>query len=370
MSGVETHERFMAAALALGSRGLGLCAPNPSVGALIVQDGVIVARGWTRAGGRPHAETEALREAGPQAQGATLYVSLEPCAHHGQTPPCIDAIRAAKVRRVVYAMDDPDPRTGGRAKEILAEAGIEVLADVLAKEAQRQHLGHRLRVTLGRPMVTLKLALTADGYAARLPHEPRLTITGREATTRVHMMRGMHDAIMVGIGTALADDPLLTVRLPGLELRKPLRIILDSNLRLPLVSRLAATAAEHPTLIIAGLGASEANAARLQKSHIDVAFVSRDAAGHIDLKKALRLLGRLGLTRVFCEGGPRLAALLVTQRFADEVIILSGPEKLEQPGISGLSDEAARHLADPSLYRLAESRAVGNCRLLRHERVL
>ncbi|MGH6820074.1 MAG: bifunctional diaminohydroxyphosphoribosylaminopyrimidine deaminase/5-amino-6-(5-phosphoribosylamino)uracil reductase RibD, partial [Methylocella sp.] len=188
--------RFMAAALALGRRGLGLCAPNPAVGALVVKDGVIAARGWTKPGGRPHAETETLREAGAQAHGATLYVTLEPCSHHGQTPPCTDAIIASGVGRVVYAVDDPDPRACGRGAQILADAGIEVTRGVLAEEALRANLGHFLRVTRDRPMVTLKLALTADFYAAGAAGDPRLVLTGAPANGLVHVMRAIHDAVM------------------------------------------------------------------------------------------------------------------------------------------------------------------------------
>src|SRR3984893_18124207 len=239
--------RFMAAALAFGRRGLGLCAPNPAVGALVVKDGVIAARGWTKPGGRPHAETEALREAGAQAHGATLYVTLEPCSHHGQTPPCTDAIIAAGVGRVVYAVDDPDPRACGSGAQILADAGIELTRGVLANEARRTNLGHFLRVARERPMVSLKLALTADFYVAGPAGDPRLVITGAPAIGLVHLMRAMHDAVMSGIGTIVADVSLWRVRLPGLEDRKPLRVVLDSDLRLPPLARLAATAARIPT---------------------------------------------------------------------------------------------------------------------------
>ncbi|HUZ91933.1 MAG TPA: bifunctional diaminohydroxyphosphoribosylaminopyrimidine deaminase/5-amino-6-(5-phosphoribosylamino)uracil reductase RibD, partial [Methylocella sp.] len=281
----------MAAALALGRRGLGLCAPNPAVGALLVKDGVILARGWTKPGGRPHAETEALREAGAQARGSTLYVSLEPCSHHGQTPPCTDAILAAGVGRVVYAVDDPDPRTCGRGAQGLTDAGVDVSRGVYAEEAKRANLGHFLRVISARPMVTVKLALTADFYAAGLARDPRLIVTGTPAAGLVHLMRAMHDAVMVGIGTILADDPLLSVRLPGLEDRRPLRIVLDSDLRLPPLARLAATAAKGPVLVIAGEGVSEERAMRLREAQMEVVQVPRGKSGRVDLAEALRFLG-------------------------------------------------------------------------------
>ncbi|MGB6326617.1 MAG: bifunctional diaminohydroxyphosphoribosylaminopyrimidine deaminase/5-amino-6-(5-phosphoribosylamino)uracil reductase RibD [Methylocella sp.] len=362
--------QFMAAALALGRRGLGLCAPNPAVGALVVKDGVIVARGWTKPGGRPHAETEVLREAGVQARGATLYVTLEPCSHHGQTPPCTDAIIAAGVGRVVYAVDDPDPRACGSGAQILTGAGIEVTRGVLAEAALRANLGHFLRVTRKRPMVSLKLALTADSYAAGPAGDPRLVITGAPANGLVHVMRAMHDAVMTGIGTILADDSLLSVRLPGLEDRKPLRVVLDSDLRLPPLARLAATAAKIPTLAIAGEGASEERAARLREALIEVAHVRRDAGGRVDLDAALTLLAARGLTRIFCEGGPRVAAGLIAQGLADEVVIFTAPESLGRDGVLGLDADTTALLGATDHYRLAETRMIGADRLTRYERVV
>ncbi|HLJ69802.1 MAG TPA: bifunctional diaminohydroxyphosphoribosylaminopyrimidine deaminase/5-amino-6-(5-phosphoribosylamino)uracil reductase RibD, partial [Roseiarcus sp.] len=225
-------ERFMAAALALGRRGLGRAAPNPAVGALIVRDGVVVGRGFTAAGGRPHAERSALDQAGHLAKGATIYVTLEPCAHQGRGPPCAAAIVEAGIACVVSAMEDPDPRTAGQGHALLRRAGIEVAVGVGAAAARRDHLGHILRVSQNRPAVTLKLAQTADGFAAGARYDPRLAITGEAANSRVQILRAMHDAIMIGIGTALGDDPLLTVRFPGAEAR-PLRVVLDPRLSLP-----------------------------------------------------------------------------------------------------------------------------------------
>lgn len=369
MSEKSADARFMAAALALGRRGMGLCAPNPAVGALVVKDGVIIARGWTKPGGRPHAESEALHAAGAEARGATLYVSLEPCSYHGVTPPCTDAIIAAGIARVVYAIDDRDPRACGCGAEALAKAGIEVTKGLLAEEAARDHRGHFLRVTQMRPMVTLKLALTADSHAAGPAGDPRLKITGAPANGLVHMMRAMHDAVMVGIGTVLADDPLLTVRLPGLEDRNPLRIVLDSNLRLALSSRLAATAAEFRTLVITGEGASEEKAERLRGAHIEVAQVGRDCEGHIDLGAALNFLAGQGLTRVFCEGGPRVAAELIGQELADEVVIITAPKPLGRKGVLGLNPKTAALLADPRHYRVTETRMIGSDKLTCYHRL-
>jgi diaminohydroxyphosphoribosylaminopyrimidine deaminase/5-amino-6-(5-phosphoribosylamino)uracil reductase len=369
MREAQADARFMAAALAIGRRGLGLCAPNPAVGSLVVKNGMIIARGWTQPGGRPHAETEALGAAGQEARGATLYVSLEPCSHYGGTPPCTDAIVASGIKRVVYTIDDPDPRTCGCGAEILQQSGIEVSNGVLAEEARRAYLGHSLRVTQGRPAVTLKLAQTADAYAAGRAGEPRLAITGAVANGFVHMMRALHDAVMIGIGTALADDPLLTVRLPGMEDRKPLRIVFDSDLRLPPNSRLVQTAAKFPTLVIAGEGAAKERAARLNEAQIEIAHVCRNAIGHVDVHAALQVLAARGLTRVLCEGGPYLAAALIAEGLADEAAIFTSPRPLGRPGLLALAPEAAALLSNPQHYRLYEKRTAGADCLTRYERV-
>src|SRR5579864_2671787 len=207
--------RFMQLALALGRRGQGRTWPNPAVGAVIVKDGVIVGRGWTQAGGRPHAEVEALRRAGEAARGATLYVTLEPCSHHGKTPPCADAVIAAGIARVVSALEDPNPEVAGQGHARLRAAGIAVEVGVGAEAARRDHAGHIRRMRQGRPQVMLKLAISADGKAGAAGRRP-LAITGERVRDRVHLLRAQSDAIMIGIGTALADDPLLTCRLPGM----------------------------------------------------------------------------------------------------------------------------------------------------------
>ena len=220
----------MALALTLGRRGLGNAWPNPAVGAVVVKDGVVVGRGWTQPGGRPHAEVEALRRAGAAARGATLYATLEPCSHHGKTPPCVDAIAAAGIARVVSALEDPNPEIAGQGHARLTSQGIAVTTGVCAEEARRTHAGHIRRVRNGRPHVTLKLAVSADGKAGLAGRKP-VAITGEPARERVQLMRAMNDAVLTGIGTVLADDPQLTCRLPGMEQRSPVRVVLDSALR-------------------------------------------------------------------------------------------------------------------------------------------
>jgi diaminohydroxyphosphoribosylaminopyrimidine deaminase/5-amino-6-(5-phosphoribosylamino)uracil reductase len=343
-------ERLMAAALAFGRRNLGLCAPNPSVGALIVRDGILVGRGVTSRGGRPHAEWNAIDEAGPAAAGATLYVTLEPCFHQGRASPCAQAIVAAGVARVVSAIEDPDARVAGRGHALLREAGLEVVVGVGERQARRDHRGHILRVTEGRPMTTLKLARTADGYAAGDEHDPRLAITGEAANSRVQVMRAMHDAIMIGAGTALADDPLLTVRLPGAEAVKPLRVVLDALLRLPPRSRLCATARDFPTLAIATDAAPQERLEALEALGVGVERIAGDGEGRIDLPSALRALGRRGVTRVFSEGGPRIGSALIAQGLADEVILFTAQKPLGRPGLPTLDGGALRALEDRTRY--------------------
>jgi diaminohydroxyphosphoribosylaminopyrimidine deaminase / 5-amino-6-(5-phosphoribosylamino)uracil reductase len=361
-------ERWMAAALRFGRRGLGLTAPNPSVGALIVKEGVVVGRGVTAPGGRPHAERLAIGEAGEAARGATLHVTLEPCSHTGATPPCAEAVIAAGIARVVCPFEDPDPRVAGRGLALLKAAGVALNVGPGAEAARRDHRGHILRVTNGRPMVTLKLARTADGFAAGDEHDSRLAITGLAANLRVQVMRSLHDAIMVGVGTAREDDPLLTVRLPGLDSR-PLRVILDSRLSLPLQSRLCATAGEFPTLAIATHAASSEREAGLAARGVEVARVASDSTGHVDLSEALRLLGQRGLTRVFSEGGPRVAAKLIALGFADEVVLLTALKPLGRPGLPALDAATSTAINDAARYREIETAVYGTDSLRRLDRL-
>lgn len=364
-----SDKAFMAAALALGRRNLGRAAPNPAVGALLVKDGVVIARGFTGAGGRPHGEAMALAAAGEKARGSTLYVSLEPCSHHGETPPCAEAVVTAGVARVVSAMEDPDPRVAGRGHAFLRAAGVEVTGPVLEGEAKRAHLGHVLRATQRRPMVTLKLAQTPDGFAAGAAHDPRLHVTGPLADAFTHMQRALHDAIMAGAGTAREDDPLMTVRLPGLEGEKRLRILLDSKLSLSPLSRFAALARTAPTLIIVGRGvADDAIAAFTEATGVEIARVETDMLGRVALPAALGELARRGVTRVFCEGGPRLAESLICAGFADEVILHTGAKPFGGAGRLALRPAARATLEDERAYRIVEAARLGPDTMKRWER--
>lgn len=345
--------RFMRDALALGRRHLGLTWPNPSVGAIVVREAPggprIVGRGVTQRGGRPHGEPQALAQAVEAARGATLYVTLEPCSHHGKTPPCAEAIAAAGIARVVTAIEDPDPRVAGRGHQFLRAAGITVDVGVLADDARRTHRGYLLRTTARRPAVTVKLARTADGYAGRR-EGPRLMITGPAANARVHLMRAHADAILVGVGTVLADDPLLTVRLPGLEDRSPVRIVFDSALRTPVTARIVAGSGAVPTWIVAAEDAPIAAERDLVARGIEVMRVGRGGDGHLDLREALVLLATRGITRLFCESGPMLADALAAIDLVDDVCLVTGASRLDAPGSPAPGPALARALADPRRF--------------------
>ena len=338
-------ERLMGLALALGRRHLGLTWPNPSVGAVVVDpsDGRIVSTGVTQKGGRPHGEPIALTAAGAAARGATLFVALEPCSHHGRSPPCTDAVMAAGIARVVSAMPDPDPRVAGTGHARLREAGIAVREGVRASEARRDHRGHVTRGTLGRPTVTVKLAQTADGYAG-VPGR-RLMITGPESNARTHLMRAHADAILVGVSTVLADDPRLDVRLPGLESRNPVRVVLDSRLRVPPAARVVATARTQPTWILCGDTVPGDRATGLEDAGVIVIRTPLDATGRIELAVALGILAERGLTRILCEGGPTLADGLAAADLLDEAVLITGEDALLGPGTPAVGPRFADRLA-------------------------
>ena len=355
----------MGLAIALGARNLGRTWPNPSVGAILVDESGdtprIISQGITQPGGRPHAEPAAIAQAGAAARGATLYVSLEPCSHFGRTPPCAEAIAAAGITRVFTAIKDSDTRVAGRGHAILRGAGIDVAVGIGAAEAARVHRGHISRVVRGRPWLTLKLAQTADGYVGR--GGERLLITGDAANVRTHMMRAHADAVLVGISTVLADDPQLDVRLPGLEGRSPVRVVLDSHLRLPSSSRLSATAAGFRSWVVCSEAAPAADEHRLVAAGFEVIRVAADASGRVDLAAALLCLGERGSTCIFCEGGPTLAGALGQADLVDEFVLMTGAAGLSIEGAAALEGIPALQpdlaAALHTQFRLVETEQVG-----------
>jgi diaminohydroxyphosphoribosylaminopyrimidine deaminase/5-amino-6-(5-phosphoribosylamino)uracil reductase len=358
---VTEDERWMGLALSLGRRGWGRVWPNPAVGCVIVRDGRVIGRGWTADGGRPHAETRALAQAG-DARGATAYVTLEPCAHHGKTPPCAEALVARGVARVVIGTGDPDPRVSGRGIAILRDAGIDVIMGVREAEARSDLAGFLLRVTEGRPLVTLKLAASLDGRIATASGESRW-ITGPEARAMVHLLRARHDAVMVGGGTARADDPLLTVR--GLGKRpQPVRVVLSRDLSLPLDGQLARTARDIPLWLVHGSGAATNSWEALGARCLSVPT----AFGGLDLRAALGALAGQGLTRVFCEGGGQVAAGLLREGLVDELIVFQAGLALGAEGRPMLGVLALERLAEAPRLRPAEVRPVGNDMMSRWRR--
>src|SRR5258707_12651558 len=304
-------QRFMQLALTLGRRGLGRTWPNPAVGAVVVNDGVIVGRGWTQPGGRPHAEPEALKRAGEAARGATLYVTLEPCSHFGKSPPCADAVIAAGIARVVTAIEDPNPLVAGQGHARLRAAGIVVDVGLGAEEAARDHAGHFRRVRDKRPHVILKLAVSSDDKIAGAGHKPT-AITGEAAKTRGHLRPAQCDAILVGIGTVRADDPLLTCRLPGMAARSPVRVVLDRALRMPGDSRLVHSARETPLWLMASELAEAPAATKLAAAGAQIIRLAPNGAPGkdtpaLDLPAALHALSHPRTTRPIVEGAIRRA---------------------------------------------------------------
>jgi diaminohydroxyphosphoribosylaminopyrimidine deaminase/5-amino-6-(5-phosphoribosylamino)uracil reductase len=351
---VSDDDRWMALALALGRRGQGRVWPNPAVGCVVVKGSRLLGRAWTADGGRPHAETQALAQAGGEARGATAYVTLEPCAHHGRTPPCAEAVVAAGVARVVVACGDPDPRVAGRGLAILRAAGIEVVSGIREAEARADHAGFLLRVTEGRPFVTLKLAASLDGRIATASGESRW-ITGAQSRALVHAMRARHDAVLVGGGTARADDPQLTVRGMG-ERPQPVRVVMARDLNLPANGQLGRTAREVPLWLlhdacIEAVEAWEALGARCLRCEV--------GERGLDLGSALRVLAGEGITRVFCEGGGQVAAGLLRERLVDELVVFHAGLALGAEGRSMVGGLDLDRLAEAPRLRLVEIREVG-----------
>ena len=357
-----SDEEHMAQALVLARRGLGLTWPNPSVGAIVVMpSGEIAGRGWTAPGGRPHAEAIALEAAGAKAEGSTIYVTLEPCAHEGRGMACADAIVAAKPKRAVIGLRDPDPRTAGRGIACLRSAGIAVEEGVLAQEVASVALGHLMRVTHGRPAVTLKLAVGADGLVPRGEGQP-VWITGPDARAHGHLLRARNDAILVGRGTVAADNPALTCRLPGMSCRSPVRVVLDRRLRTPSEAKLFDDPMV-PVWLICAEGESHADAERLHERGADIVPVPVDADGLISIPDALQTLASRGITRVLVEGGPSVARAFLDADLVDEAVIYEGPEPAGADGLTPFAGDGIDRLTGSSHFTNIASRFFGPDRM-------
>jgi len=355
----DEDRAHMRAALTLAARGLGVVWPNPSVGCIVVKDGRVVGRGVTGRGGRPHGETVALAQAGAAAAGATAYVSLEPCNHHGKTPPCTEALMAAGVTRVVIACEDPDPRVSGSGAARLRAAGINVEVGLLEAEARTLNEGFIRRITDRRPMVTCKLATTLDGHIATATGESRW-ITGVEARAIGHGLRARHDAILVGIGTVLADDPDLTCRLPGLEGRSPVRVVADSRLRLPPTSRLARSARTTPVWVVTRPdGADAATREALLALGVVVVDVEPGPDGRVPPTGLLGALAARGITRVLCEGGAGITASLLRGGLVDRIEWFRAPMVIGGDGLSAADALAIDRLASAPAFERIDVRTAG-----------
>jgi len=352
---------FMQTALSLARRNLGQTWPNPAVGALIVDaDDRVISRGWTHPSGRPHAETMALEAAGTAAKGATLYVTLEPCSHTGKTPPCIDAIINAGLARVVTACRDADPRVNGQGIEALRKAGIEIREDVCEKEALAINAGFFKRVTHGTPWVAMKLATSLDGRMAT-PSGQSQWITSEAARNAGQALRAQFDAILTGIDSVIADNPLLTCRIPGQEKRSPVRLVLDSNLRLPLESKLVQSAKTTPLWVLTleqSLQDQAAKKATLETAGVRIICCPEKKA-RIDLSAMLSFLGSEGITRLLVEAGPRLSTAFMDQRLVDDLHWFRG-NLIIGPGREAFGHCMPPLLADIPRFALRHARQIGH----------
>jgi len=362
-------QRFMRLALTLGRRGQGSTWPNPAVGAVVVKDGVIIGRGWTQPGGRPHAEPEALKRAGEAARGATLYATLEPCSHIGKSPPCADAIIAAGIARVVSAIEDPNPEVAGQGHAKLRAAGITVDIGLGAAEAAHDHAGHFRRIRDKRPHVILKLAVSADDKIGAAERKP-VAISGEAARARVHLLRAQCDAVLVGIGTVQADDPLLTCRLPGMEARSPVRVVLDRALRTAGTSRLVHSARATPLWVMTS-NLSEAPAAMKLGAAgaqvIRVPTTSTPPPG-LDLMGVLHALAEKGITQLLVEGGARVASSFVAAGLVDEVWLLRGPDTIGDDGVAALDALPLSAITGSPTFKVRANETLQNDTLTIYER--
>ena len=356
-----TDARWMQGALSLAERRLGQTWPNPAVGCVIVRDGRVIGRGATAPGGRPHAETQALDQArslGFDTKGATAFVTLEPCAHHGRTPPCATALVDAGIARVVCPLTDPDPRVSGRGFDALRTAGVEVDVGLMADQARTINAGFLSRIERGRPHLLLKLATTLDGRIATRTGESRW-ITGPQSRRAVHLMRARSDAILVGAGTARTDDPMLDVRGLGLAHRSPVRVVADAGLSLPLTSRLVATAKDTQTWVLHRPNAPQERLAALQDLGIEPIEVALSGE-RLDMRAALSELADRGITRLMCEGGGQIAASLLADQLVDELALFTAGKMIGGDGTPAVRGFGLEILGDAPGFELADVRAIGD----------
>ena len=346
------HTLYMRHAITLARRGLGRVSPNPAVGCIIVKDNIIIGRGFTGRGGRPHAETIALAQAGALSKGATAYVTLEPCAHHGETGPCAEALVEAEIAHVVIGSHDPDPRVAGKGVKLLENAGIAVTKECLSSITDTLTQGFFNKVSHNRPLYTLKVATSADGKIAMASGESKW-ITGPEARAVGHGLRATYDAILVGVGTVVADDPMLDCRIDGMSDRSPARIILDRQLRTPLSAKLVSSAKSIPTYII-----TESKEALLNEFEVQgVNVITVDDLS--DLEGLSAILAGLGLTRVLVEGGGRIHASFLQSGLVDEIKQFIAAKYIGGDGINGVSNLSLGALKDAPCYKIKEIRQVG-----------
>lgn len=362
--------RFMDAALQFGRSHMGMAAPNPSVGTIIVKSNgvepVVIARGVTALGGRPHAETEALKMAGEAARGATAYVTLEPCAHHSKTPPCSSALIAAQIGRVVIAIEDPNPLVSGNGIRMLRDAGIETIVGIGAAQARIDHAGHFRRVRDGRPHIVLKIAVSADGKTGLAGRRPA-RISGPVSMAEAHILRATSDAIMVGSGTVLADNPKLDCRLPGMENRSPIRVVLDGSLKMPLDCHLVQTAKARKLIVIAGENAPAEKQKALEDAGAEVIRVpcTRDRHRKPVIDDAMQELGNRGVTRLLVEGGPVLSASLLQYDLVDEAVVVRASVELGQDAIGAIEGMPLDALTASPKLKIIEERMLGDDRMVR-----
>jgi diaminohydroxyphosphoribosylaminopyrimidine deaminase/5-amino-6-(5-phosphoribosylamino)uracil reductase len=353
-------ERYMRLALRLARKGLGRTSPNPMVGAVVVKGKTIVGRGYHHRAGEPHAEILALRQAGTKARGATLYLNLEPCDHVGRTPPCTRAILKAGVARVVAGMKDPNPLVSGAGIRRLRKAGVRVEVDVLEKECRELNAPFCKYITRERPFVTLKAATSLDGKVATRSGDSRW-ISSEASRNYVHRLRQAMDAVVVGIGTVRKDDPQLTVRLPGRRRpHHPLRVIVDSRLRIPLYSQLVRTAGQYPTLVATTRAASFSRRRRLAAANVEVTILAKDARGHVSLRGLMKELARRGVVSVLLEGGSTLNASALREGVVDRLLFFLAPKIIggqRAPGVFGR--DGALRIKDAEPVKSVKVRRIG-----------